>query len=131
MTLDFDDALLAPHYEGDQACDATLILKGGARYPTLPDGSALRVIDCTAGQAVQQAARGGSLTIETIRPVAYMRESSLRALGLVVADIEGGELTIDHTDTGGDAVTWGIKSYQVKPTPSGPGEIEIILIDRE
>ena len=129
MTLDFDDVLLFPIYDGDIASDATLTLASGASYSTLPDGTTLRVIDHTAGLAVTQPARGATLTIETIRPVAFMRQASLTALGLAITDLEGGQLTIHHD--GVPDVTWGIKAYQVKPTPSGPGQIEIILIDRE
>jgi hypothetical protein len=103
-------------------------LANGAHFSNLPDGSALRVLDKTAGATVQQPARGVTLTIETIRPVAMMRQSSLAQLGLAITDLEGGQLTIFHDNA--PAVTWRIKSYQVKPTPSGPGEIEIILIDQ-
>ena len=129
MTVDFDDVLLSPIYDGDIASDATLTLASGVSYSTLPDATTLRVIDHTAGLAVRQPARGATLTIETIRPVAFMRQASLTALGLAITDLEGGQLTIHHD--GVPDVTWGIKAYQVKPTPSGPGEIEIILIDRE
>jgi hypothetical protein len=128
MDFDFDDVLFAPIYEGDLGSDAMLTLANGVHFSNLPDGSALRVLDKTAGAAVQQAARGVTLTIETIRPVAMMRQSTLAQLGLAITDLEGGQLTIFHDNT--PAVTWRIKSYQVKPTPSGPGEIEIILIDQ-
>jgi hypothetical protein len=128
VALDFDEMLLAPIYDGELASDATLTTADGTDFDTLPDGTTFRVIDHTAGAAFQQAARGVTLTIETIKPVAFMRQSSLTALGLAITDLEGGQLTIKH-DSG--AITWAIKSYQVKPTPSGPGEIEIILIDRD
>jgi hypothetical protein len=135
MSLDYDDLLLSPIYDDDDgpACNGVLILgdSAGTSYAALPDGSPLRLIDHTSGLAVQQPARGSTLTIETIKPVAYMRRSSLAALGLALTDLEGASLTIVHSDTGGVDVTWGIRSYQDKPTPSGPGEIEIILTDRE
>jgi hypothetical protein len=96
MTVDFDDVLLCPIYDGDVASDATLLLASGASYSALRDGTALRVIDDTAGLAVTQPARGATLTIETIRPVAFMRQASLTALGLAITDLEGGQLTIHH-----------------------------------
>ena len=61
MTLDFDDVLLFPIYEGDIASDATLTLANGASYSALPDGTALRVIDHTAGLAVTQSTRGAKM----------------------------------------------------------------------
>src|ERR1700747_1286590 len=96
MALDFDDVLLFPIYDGDIASDATLTLASGASYSTLPDGTTLRVIDHTAGLAVTHPARGATLTVETIRPVAFMRPASLAAFGLAITDLEGGQLTIHH-----------------------------------
>jgi hypothetical protein len=129
MTIDFDEFLLFGLYDSDVATDGVLITgdSAGAEY-------ALRVMDKTAGSTVQEAAGiSGRITIETIRPVARIRQRELTdaepdGRGLAVTDLEGALLTITHEDA--PAVTWKIKSYQIKPTPSGPGEIELILIDR-
>ena len=44
MTLDFDEVVLFPIYDGDIASDATPTLARGASYSTLPDATTLRVI---------------------------------------------------------------------------------------
>jgi len=129
MTIDFDADLLRPIYESGLETDATLILadSAGGQY-------ALHVIDHTAGVAVQEAARGGRIAIETIRPVARIRQRQLTdpepdGRGLALTDLEGALLTIEHDDA--PAITWKIKAYQVKPSPSGPGEVALILIDQD
>jgi hypothetical protein len=128
--FDVDYLLFAPLYDDDTlASDAMLTTADGAQYSLLPDGTTLRVIDQTAGTAVQEAARGGRIAVETIRPTARLRQTDLALLGLALTDLENGELTIQHD--GRRNVTWSIKAYQVKPTPTGPGEVELILSDRD
>jgi hypothetical protein len=130
VTIDFDQEHYVPIYESDVATDGVLILPDSAASEY-----ALRVIDKTAGVVVNEAAgAGGRIAVETIRPVARIRHRELTdaepdGRGLAVTDLEGAQLTITHDDQ--PAVTWGIRSYQVKPSPSGPGEIELILTDRE
>ncbi len=121
MTFSFDADLLAPLYDSDLAIQATLIVhdSAGGSYP-------VTIIDHTAGLAVTEPARPGRITVETIRPVAYLRHSALLALGLALGDLEGAELTINYADL--PPVTWSIKSYQVEPTPTGAGQIQLILI---
>ena len=118
MSIDFDAAVLAPIYQ-TLGVSATLTTQSpaGGNY-------AVTVIDNTAGGAVDETVRAGHIAIESIRPVAVMRQAELAALGLILMDLEGADLKIRD-------VTWRIKAYQVKPSPSGDGEIKLILLDED
>lgn len=121
---DFDRDLFDPIYATDVAVDAVLTTSGdGAPAGAFP----VRVIDHTAGLAVAEGARSGRITLETVKPVARMRHAALLELGLALPDLSGATLTISHD--GMPPVLWNVKSYQVKPSPSGLGEIDLILVD--
>lgn len=120
--INFAELMLDSIYESGIETPATLIIQGsaGGEYP-------ISVIDHTSGLAVSEPAGNNRIVVETIKPVATMRQTELACRGLIVTDLANAQLTIMHDDV--PPVTWGIKSYLIKPTPSGAGEIELILID--
>jgi hypothetical protein len=59
--------------------------------------------------------------IETVRPVARVRARELEQVGIPVADLPEGQITLN-----GQA--WRIKTYQPMPSPAGEADGEIMLI---
>jgi hypothetical protein len=102
--IDFDALVLGPAY-GTFGQPAVLTL-GAISHD-------VEVIDNTNGIAVEE---GGTIGVQTIRPVVDVRRSTLAALGIAVGDLIGGEIVVN-------GVTWRIKSFL-----ENGGELRLILI---
>jgi hypothetical protein len=88
--IDFDALVLGPIYEAFG--EAAVLTLSSASYD-------LTVIDHTKGVEVEDSGVG----LQTIRPAVDLRRSALEPLGIIVADLIGGELVLGGT-------TWRVKS---------------------
>jgi hypothetical protein len=77
----------------------------------------LTVIDKTEGVVIDE---GNSISISTIKPAAVVRMSEISAKGMVRADLKQGIIRFNSGN-------WTIVAIQPKPSPSGPGELYLIL----
>lgn len=105
--MDYQALLLDPIY--DRLGVAAELTIGSA------DPVDLTVIDKTAGVNV-----GDQVEVQTIRPVAAVREAELDEHEIAAEDLRGGSISFN----GG---SWQVHSFQRKPVPEGPGEIWLIL----
>ncbi len=110
MTAFWQANLYDPVYNSPIGVPASIASSGG-------QSGSIRAIDETAGILLPDA----RTQIDTIRPVAKVRARELEALGITVADLPEGTLTLNGQ-------TWRIKSYQPRPSPEGEGDGEIMLI---
>ena len=90
--IDFDALVFGPVY-GTFGQPAVLTI-GSSIYDVV-------VIDNTRGVTVDE---GGMIGVQTIRPAADVRRSSLVRLGIVFGDLVDGEIAFN-------GVTWRIKSF--------------------
>ncbi len=108
--------LLDPIYASDIAVDATLIRTTGERH-------SLRAIDYTDGVSLPTHS---FIDMQTERPSAYVRHQEVVDLG--VTDLKEyfykGEFIINGK-------RWRIKSFQKAPSPSGLGELLLLLSDEQ
>lgn len=115
MTI-WQENLLDPIYASDIAVDATLIRTTGERQ-------ALRAIDNTEGMSLPGLS---VIEMQTQRPAAVVRHSEIVSLG--ITDLKEyfykGELIINGK-------RWRVKSFQMAPSPSGLGEIILLLADEQ
>ena len=90
--IDFDALVLGPAY---RTFGKPAVLGLGS------DSYDVEVIDNTRGITIEE---GGVIGVQTIRPVADVRRSTLAALGISLGDLVDGDLVLDGT-------TWRIKSF--------------------
>jgi len=112
--MDYQALLYNPIYE-TLGVDATLITSGGDEYEITAQD---RTVPTTA--SIQ-----GAFEIQTFKPYALVRMAEIVGLGITVADdVLDGELTMSGR-------TWGIKSFEYRPAPTGinEGEVRLILDD--
>ena len=90
--IDFDALVFGPIYDTfGQPAELTI---GTSRYDVV-------VIDNTKGVTVDEA---GMIGVQTVRPVADVRRSTLVGLGIAFEDLIDGEIAINGT-------AWRIKSF--------------------
>lgn len=77
----------------------------------------LTVIDKTEGVAIDE---GNGISISTIKPAAMVRMSEITAKGMTRDDLKKGSICFNGHD-------WTIVATQPKPSPSGSGELYLIL----
>jgi hypothetical protein len=90
--IDFDLLVLGPAYS--MFAQPAVLALGSASYD-------LEVIDDTKGVSVEE---GGVIGVQTVRPAVEVRRSALAGLGIAVADLIDGDLTLN-------GATWRIKSF--------------------
>ena len=112
MTVDWQGDHYDPIYSV-LGVEATLTSAGGA-------SGTVTAIDKTVGVAIPDA----RTQIDTIRPVARVRARELEAGGVAVSDLPEGSITLNGQ-------TWRIKSYRMRPAPTGEsdGEVDLILLN--
>lgn len=76
----------------------------------------VRVLDKTSGVMVQDKDTGA----QRIVPAAAMRATDLAALGIAVADLDGGSIAMNNGD-------WEIMSHALVPAPTGEDQGEVWL----
>jgi hypothetical protein len=102
--------LYDPIYASAIGVSATIASSGG-------QSGTIRAVDKTTGISIPDA----RTQIDTVRPVAKVRARELAALGIAVADLPDGTITLN-------GATWRIKSYQPDPSPEGEADGQIMLI---
>ncbi len=110
MTVFWQANLYDPVYNSPIGVSASIASSGG-------QSGSIRAIDKTTGISIPDA----RTQIDTVRPVALVRARELEALGIAVADLPEGTLTINGQ-------TWRIKSYRPASSPEGEADGEIMLI---
>jgi hypothetical protein len=116
--IDFSSAVLDPIY---LAIGVPAIVTPGATSTPVD----MTAMDMTSGVVVTE----GKLGLQAIKPACSLRVSELTANGLVPSDLSaGGAGTVTLYPGAANEVTWRIESYSPKSSPSGPGEVQLILI---
>jgi hypothetical protein len=87
---------------------------------------AMTAMDQTSGVVVTEGRTG----LQAIKSACSLRMSELTANGLAPSDLTGGGTggTITLYPGAANEADWRIESYALKPSPSGPGEVQLILI---
>ena len=117
MPLDWQALLYDPIY-AVHGIPATLVPSTG-----LTTGVDLTVLDKTAGAAVA----GQGFAVESVHPAAMARMVELTANGLGRPDLDMSLLTLTPPAPL-PATTWRIRSHEMKPSPNGENDGEVMLI---
>jgi hypothetical protein len=89
--------------------NAILVSAGGATV-------SLSVIDGTSGIVLTD-----KVGVETVRPIAYVRNTELASNGISSSDLPDSELTLNGS-------TWRVKASRPRPSPNGESDGETMLI---
>ncbi len=107
MSIDWDEDLLAPIYEG----------LGVPAVVTLLDGAEHQVTAIDAGEG---ARIGTNVEVPTLEPAAFVRNAELAQHGLSPRDLVDGTILLN-------GALWRIANVQPRPTPGGEGQAETML----
>jgi len=111
MALDYSTLVFAPLHTVF-GVTAELDVAGNTASPF-----SISVIDKTRGIETSNA---GNIGMFTVRPAVFLRAVDLAAINLLAEDLTGAALTVNALD-------WTVKAVEVKPTPGGEADGQVVL----